>query len=109
MELSVVVAVLGGIISLIVQTVVISSFISRLASRVEVLERNADELKKERHPDRLLKIEIQQQAMSSQLDHLVMKTDKLLENQEKRIHSLEPLFAALERKGYLKLGEDHHE
>ncbi len=84
MELGVIIALCAVGFTVLVQTFAVVWFISRLAARVEFLEKEADAREKERYPDRLMKIETILEIVQRQQDDQLVRLDRVLQNQSDR-------------------------
>lgn len=84
MDLAIIISLVAVVLAVMVQTVSVVWFLSRLASRVEVLEKADEELRKERHPHRLAKIETLLEIIQRQSDDLSLKMDQVLAGQGHR-------------------------
>jgi Na+-transporting methylmalonyl-CoA/oxaloacetate decarboxylase gamma subunit len=89
MEASVIIAALGLFLAILVQTIAFVWFLSRLASRVDALEKDQVETNRKAVPDRLIKIETIVEIIQRQQDDQILKLDEVLKNQERRAAQLE--------------------
>lgn len=80
MELGVVISLIGVGVAILIQTVSVVWFISRLAARVDFMEERYRELRDAKYEPRLAKIETIMEIVQTQQDEQIQRLDKILTN-----------------------------
>lgn len=80
MDLGIVTSLVGVSIAILVQTITVVWFISRLAARVDFMEERYRELRDAKYEPRLAKIETIMEIVQTQQDEQIQRLDKILTN-----------------------------
>jgi hypothetical protein len=95
MEIGIVIGIAGIFLTVLIQTVGIVWYFSRLNSRVEALESIAADAKGGKGAERLLKLEFLMEVLQTSTDQQALKLDKVIDGQARAEAERHVLLTAL--------------